>query len=79
MVIAVRPDSSGGTDVAIPEIGRLKRFLAVICDHCPICNHGREHPESWIGRALHHPVHADHCPFWKAEQEVRGAGGDGPG
>jgi hypothetical protein len=23
-----------------------------------------------IGRILHHPLHADHCPAWKAERAL---------
>jgi hypothetical protein len=55
-----------------PGIGRVKRVLAVVCSHCPLCIHGRAHPDSVLGRMLHHPLHADHCPFWKAEQAMRG-------
>jgi hypothetical protein len=53
-----------------PKVGRFKKTLAAICSNCPICNHARAHPESWLGRVLHHPLHADHCPFWKAERDV---------
>lgn len=59
------------------KVGAFRKTLAAICSHCPVCNHAREHPESWIGRVLHHPLHADHCPFWKAEQELR-PGTQGP-
>lgn len=51
-------------------VGVVKKTLAAICSRCLICNHARAHPESWIGRVLHHPLHADHCPFWKAERDV---------
>jgi hypothetical protein len=56
-----------------PRTGLLKKALAAVCSHCPVCHHARAHPDSWLGRALHHPLHADHCPFWKAEQEMREA------
>ncbi len=48
----------------------LRRLLGAACHHCPLCVYGRRRPESWIGRILHHRWHADHCPFWKAEQEL---------
>ena len=53
-----------------PKIGAFRKTLAAICSRCPICNHARAHPESWLGRVLHHPLHADHCPLWKAERDV---------
>lgn len=53
-----------------PKVGVLKKTLAAICSHCPICNHARRRPDSWIGRVLHHPLHADHCPFWKAQRDT---------
>jgi len=53
-----------------PKIGAFRKTLAAICSACPICNHARAHPDSWLGRVLHHPLHADHCPFWKAERDV---------
>ena len=54
-------------------IGTFRKALAAICSRCPICNRARAHPESWLGRVLHHPLHADHCPFWKAERDVAAA------
>jgi len=57
--------------MAQPEqTGRVTRLLGRICSHCPICRHARARPESLIGRVLHHPLHADHCPFWKAEKAL---------
>ena len=53
------------------RVGPLWKALAAMCSHCPICNYGRSHPDSLLGRLLHHPLHADHCPLWKAEQAVR--------
>ena len=54
------------------KISLITTALAAVCSHCPLCNHARAHPESWLGRVLHHPIHADHCPFWKAERAVAG-------
>ncbi|MBI4537779.1 MAG: hypothetical protein HY712_07455 [candidate division NC10 bacterium] len=51
---------------------RVKRALAVICHVCPVCAYGRRHPDSPVGRVLRHPLHANHCPFWKAEREEYG-------
>jgi hypothetical protein len=55
------------------------KILAWMCHRCPLCRYGREHPESLIGRVLHHPLHADHCPFWKAERTAYGDGKNSPG
>ncbi len=48
----------------------LKKAAAFLCHHCPVCSYGRRHPESWIGKLLKHPAHAEHCPLWKAEKEI---------
>ena len=61
------------------DVGLLKRTLAAICSRCPICSHARRRPDSWIGRVLHHPLHANHCPFWKAALEVAGERRGEPG
>jgi len=63
-----------------PATGFLGTALAWMCHHCPVCAHGRAHPESLLGRVLHHRLHADHCPMWKAEQVVYGKahGNDAP-
>lgn len=53
----------------MPLKNKIKKIMASVCHHCPMCGYGRRHPESLIGRVLHHPLHADHCPFWKAEKE----------
>lgn len=50
--------------------GIYKKIMGTVCHHCPICKYGRNHPESVIGKILHHKLHADHCPMWKAEKEV---------
>jgi len=58
------------------QSGGLGKILAWICHRCPVCQYGREHPDSPIGKILHHPVHADHCPMWKAERTVYGPGSE---
>ncbi len=51
-------------------VGPFGKALAWMCHQCPLCRYGRQHPGSLIGRVLHHPLHADRCPFWKAEQKM---------
>jgi len=51
-------------------VSPLKKALGFLCRHCPVCSYGRRRPESLVGRILHSPLHADHCPFWKAEKEA---------
>jgi hypothetical protein len=58
------------TDPEVATPGTLRRALAAICRNCPVCEYGRRHPDAWLGRVLHHPWHADHCPLWKAERAV---------
>jgi hypothetical protein len=62
-----------GTDVSEENVGPVRKVLAVMCHHCPLCRYGRENPESILGRMLHHKLHADYCPMWKAEKAVYGA------
>jgi hypothetical protein len=52
------------------KAGTFKRAMAWVCHACPICRYGREHPESLLGKILHHDIHARHCPMWKAEKTV---------
>lgn len=52
------------------KTGMFKKLRALACHHCPMCRHARNNPDSTIGKILHHPLHADHCPMWKAEKEV---------
>jgi len=54
------------------NIGTFKKIRATMCHHCPMCKHARANPQSGIGKILHHKLHAEHCPMWKAEQEVYG-------
>jgi hypothetical protein len=49
-------------------MGMVREGMAWLCHACPLCAHGRRRPDSLLGRILHHPLHADHCPFWKAER-----------
>lgn len=44
-----------------------RKIMAAICHHCPFCRAARKNPNSVVGKILHHKMHADHCPFWKAE------------
>jgi len=53
-------------------MGRMGELLAAICHACPLCAAARRRPASPIGRLLSHPLHADHCPLWKAERERYG-------
>jgi hypothetical protein len=56
------PEEATPTPEGIPYV------LAALCHHCPLCAYARRHPGSALGRILHHPWHADRCPFWKAER-----------
>ena len=65
--------TGGGADMGEDTLGPVRRALAVMCHHCPLCRYGRANPESFLGRMLHHKLHADYCPMWKAEKAVYGA------
>ncbi|HBL15287.1 MAG: hypothetical protein A2X36_11325 [Elusimicrobia bacterium GWA2_69_24] len=52
------------------ELSAIEKALSFVCHHCPVCSHARSHPDSFIGKLLHNPLHADHCPAWKAEQKA---------
>ncbi len=52
------------------EIPLLTRILGTACRWCPACRYGRRRPASLVGRILNHPLHADHCPFWRAEKAL---------
>lgn len=45
-----------------------KKIMGSVCHYCPLCKYGRKNPRSLVGRMLHHPLHADNCPMWKAEK-----------
>ena len=62
-----------------PDVGPVRRVLAIVCHYCPVCRHARAHPESVIGKVLHHTLHADYCPMWKAEIAVYGGEPEGSG
>ena len=49
-------------------MNRFQRSLGKICDHCPLCNHGRKHPETLFGKVM--SWHGKYCPAWKAQQEI---------
>lgn len=54
-------------------LGPVGKALAVMCHRCPLCRQARAHPDSLIGRVLHHRLHANYCPLWKAERAIYGA------
>ena len=60
----------GAGEAGKERAGFFKGLMASVCHYCPVCRYGRKAPESLIGKILHHPFHAEHCPFWKAEREV---------
>jgi hypothetical protein len=62
--------TSQDPDKKMPSPGGLRRALAAVCHYCPVCEYGRRHPDTWVGKVLHHPWHADHCPLWRAEQTL---------
>jgi hypothetical protein len=55
------------------HVGPVRKALGVMCHLCPLCRYGRAKPESILGRVLHHRLHADYCPMWKAEKAMYGA------
>jgi len=55
------------------NVSPLRKALAVVCHHCPMCRYARANPESILGKVLHHRLHADYCPMWKAEKQMYGA------
>jgi hypothetical protein len=52
------------------RVGIFKKSRAVICHYCPFCMYARKRQDSFVGKILHHPNHADNCPMWNAEKEV---------
>lgn len=65
-------DISKATDTAQKRIGTFKKVRATICKHCPACKQARKNPDSVVGKILHHSWHSNHCPVWKAYNEVYG-------
>jgi hypothetical protein len=51
-------------------MGIFKKVAGTFCHYCPVCGYGRRHPDSVIGKIVHHPLHANNCPFWNAEKEL---------
>ena len=60
----------GNDDMNENSVSFYKKLMASMCHHCPLCKHGRKNPQSTVGKILHHKLHADHCPMWKAEKQV---------
>ncbi|MFC1889708.1 hypothetical protein ACFL4G_08140 [Thermodesulfobacteriota bacterium] len=54
-------------------MGTVKNFMALRCEHCPLCNYARKNPETAFGKVME--WHGQWCPFWKAWQEKYGDGG----
>jgi hypothetical protein len=67
-------DNSNAAGPEPKKAGLFKKAFGTFCHHCPVCSFGRKHHDSLIGKALHHPLHADNCPAWKAEKELYPAG-----
>jgi len=67
-------DSSDANRADQKKVGLFKKAFGTFCHHCPVCSYGRKNPDSVIGKMLHHPLHADNCPAWKAEKELYPAG-----
>ena len=68
-----------GADMKEYSVSPFKKVLASMCHHCPLCRYGRAKPDSVLGKVLHHRLHAEYCPMWKAEKEAYGAGQQTPG
>jgi hypothetical protein len=47
----------------------VRVVLGTLCDHCPVCNYARKHPETLVGR--YYAWHGKWCPAWKAQQELQ--------
>jgi hypothetical protein len=47
---------------------RFDRFLAEICDLCPLCRYARENPDTRVGKIM--AWHGTWCPAWKAHQQL---------
>lgn len=69
-------DINNATTMAPNRIGTFKKVRAAICKHCPACKQARRNPHSVVGKILHHSWHSDHCPVWKAYNEVYGEKGE---
>jgi len=67
MHFAKYPGQAGG-QMEANKTGIYKKIMGSVCHLCPLCKYGRKNPRSVVGRILHHPLHADHCPMWKSEK-----------
>ena len=54
----------------ITKHGTLTRLMAARCDHCPLCQHARKHPERTFSKVV--ALHGRFCPFWRAWEKVYG-------
>lgn len=50
--------------------GRVIRLMAARCEHCPLCRHARNNPDSTVGKLV--AFHGRFCPFWRSWQKVYG-------
>ena len=46
----------------------VSKLLGTVCDHCPLCNYARSHPDTFISKA--YEWHGRWCPAWKAQKEI---------
>lgn len=51
-------------------LATLKKLMATRCEHCPLCRHAREKPDTLFGKAM--ALHGKICPFWRAWQAEYG-------
>lgn len=51
-------------------MSRLKKYMALRCEHCPLCIYARKNPETMAGKVIH--WHGKWCPFWKAWEDEYG-------
>ncbi len=51
-------------------MNRVRKFMAVVCQGCFLCQYARKHPEGWFGKLMQ--WHGKWCPFWKAREEIYG-------
>jgi hypothetical protein len=49
----------------------IRKVLGTICDHCPLCNYARQHPDTLMGK--YYAWHGKWCPAWQAQQEMEAA------
>ncbi len=49
----------------------VRKVLGSVCDHCPLCNYAREHPDTLLGRW--YEWHGKWCPLWRAQKEIAAA------